>query len=81
MGATKAMERLTAIVGIMWIMWIMLFQEARYMHQAGQSLPPTQVLTLARPVDVDSSLGWRMPDVVSDSRIKKLQIDAIKGFT
>jgi hypothetical protein len=81
MGATKAMERLTRVAAIVGIMWIMLFQEARYMHQAGQSLPPTQVLTLARPVDVDSLLGWRMPDVVSDSRIKKLQIDAIKGFT
>ena len=54
MGATKAMERLTRVAAIVWIMWIMLFQEARYMHQAEQSLPPRMVLTLARPAPRNS---------------------------
>ena len=54
MGATKAMERLTRVAAIVGIMWIMLFQEARYMHQAGQSLPPPMVLTLARPAPRNS---------------------------
>jgi len=31
------------------------------MRRAGQSLPPTMVLTLDRRADVEASPGWRMP--------------------
>ena len=60
--ATKAMERLTRVEAIVGIMWIMLFQEARCMRQAGQSLPPTMGLTLERPAYVEALPCWRMPD-------------------